>query len=150
EFSDCRVNDARLVVLNARSAADLGATVRPRHRVTGPAPSGHRWPVAGEDRAAGKAETVEARALGHGGGPWADAGLAGAFGRNDADNIRLVQGSHIVIARKFEHDSAYFFQNSYGRIFFAIPYEEDFTLIGTTDRDYEGDPGEVAITPDEI
>ncbi len=73
-----------------------------------------------------------------------------AVGKNDAHNVRLVQGSHIVIRRKFEHPKAYFFQNSDERIFFAIPYEQDYTLVGTTDQDYDGKLGEVKISPEEI
>lgn len=150
EFSDCWVNDARLVVLNARSAADLGAVVQPRHRVTGAARGGGLWTLTVEDRATGARETVSAKAVVNAAGPWIDTVLAEAFGRSGADNIRLVQGSHIVIRRKFEGERAYFFQNGDGRIFFAIPYEEDFTLIGTTDRDYDGDPAQVKITAEEI
>ena len=75
--------------------------------------------------------------------------LSGAAGKNDARNVRLVQGSHIVVNKVFEHDRSYIFQNADGRIIFAIPYEQDYTLIGTTDRDFEGDPKDVAITPEE-
>ena len=84
------------------------------------------------------------------GGPWVDEILQSSIGKNDAHNVRLVQGSHIVIRKKFDHPKAYFFQNSDERIFFAIPYEQDFTLIGTTDQDYEGNPSDVKISPEEI
>ncbi len=150
EFSDCWVNDARLVSLNARSAADLGAGVRTRCRVVRAERGPDLWTVTMEDGRTGQRTTVSAKLLVNASGPWVDTVLSGAIGQNDADNIRLVQGSHIVIKRKFEHERAYFFQNSDGRIFFAIPYEEDFTLIGTTDRDYEGDPADVAITDEEV
>ena len=150
EFSDCWVNDARLVVLNARSAADLGAGIRTRCRVVKAERGARLWSVTMEDKRTGERETVAARLLVNASGPWVDRVLAGTVGQNDADNIRLVQGSHIVIRRKFEHDRAYFFQNGDGRIFFAIPYEEDFTLIGTTDHDFEGDPGEAHISDDEV
>ena len=80
------------------------------------------------------------------GGPWVDEVISGAMGRNDVRNVRLVQGSHIVVKRMFEHDKCYIFQNGDGRIIFAIPYEQDFTLIGTTDQDYKGDPKDVKIT----
>jgi len=150
EFSDCWVNDARLVVLNARSAADLGASIRTRCRVVAAERHAESWSVTLEDAATGARETVTARLLVNAGGPWVDKVLASALGRNDAHNVRLVQGSHIVIARKYRHDRAYFFQNSDGRIFFAIPYEDDFTLIGTTDQDYAGEPGAVHISEAEI
>ncbi len=83
-------------------------------------------------------------------GPWVDEVLRGPLGRNDAHNVRLVQGSHIVVRKLYDHDRAYIFQNADGRIIFAIPYEGNFTLIGTTDRDYDGDPAKVAITDGEI
>ena len=76
--------------------------------------------------------------------------LDGVIGQNDARNVRLVQGSHIVVRRLYEHDRSYIFQNTDGRIVFAIPYEDDFTLIGTTDLDYVGDPATAAISDREI
>jgi glycerol-3-phosphate dehydrogenase len=82
--------------------------------------------------------------------PWVDDILRESIGQNKAGNVRLVQGSHIVIRRKFEHHKAYFFQNSDERIFFAIPYEQEYTLIGTTDQDFEGDPSDVKISDAEI
>jgi glycerol-3-phosphate dehydrogenase len=150
EYSDCWVNDARLVVLNARDAADRGATIRTRARVTAARREGGLWAVTVEDRATGAAATVRARLLVNAAGPWIDRVLAETLGRNGAHNVRLVQGSHIVVERKFDDPRAYFFQNRDGRIVFAIPYENDYTLIGTTDRDYDGDPGDVAITESEI
>ena len=84
------------------------------------------------------------------GGPWVEAVLAEGAGVNARARVRLVQGSHIVVRKLYEHDRAYIFQNSDGRIVFAIPYQDDFTLIGTTDRDYEGDPAKVKATPEEI
>lgn len=147
EYSDCWVNDARLVVLNARDAADRGAAIHTRTKVVSAAREDGIWTVALES--GGKRHTVTARLLVNAAGPWVDAFLQGALGRNER-HVRLVQGSHIVINRKFAHERAYFFQNSDGRIFFAIPYEQDYTLIGTTDRDYAGDPGKVEISQEEI
>ncbi|WP_157019006.1 glycerol-3-phosphate dehydrogenase [Mesorhizobium xinjiangense] len=148
EYSDCWVNDARFVVLNARDAADRGATIRTRAKVTHAERADGVWTVTVE--AGGTVETVRARLLVNAGGPWVDEVLSGAVGRNDAHNVRLVQGSHIVVKQKFDDPRAYFFQNTDGRIIFAIPYEDEFTLIGTTDRDYSGDPAEVAISDSEI
>jgi len=102
------------------------------------------------DRATGRRETVKARLIVNAGGPWVDRILSGVVGRNNARNVRLVQGSHIVVPKLHDHDRAYIFQNGDGRIIFALPYEEDFTLIGTTDQDYQGDPKDVAITAPEI
>src|SRR5205807_8475596 len=85
-----------------------------------------------EDLQTGKTEEIKARLLVNAAGPWVDHVLSGVVGLNDVHNVRLVQGSHIVIAKKFDDPRAYFFQNRDGRIIFAIPYEEEFTLIGTT------------------
>ncbi len=150
EYSDCWVNDARLVALVARDAADRGAVIRTRTKVVGARRENDRWKVSLEDIRTGRSETVEARLLVNAAGPWVDEVLTETVGRKDAHNVRLVQGSHIVIARKFEDPRAYFFQNKDGRIIFAIPYEEDFTLIGTTDQDYRGDPRDVKISSTEI
>ena len=150
EYSDGWVNDARLVVLNARDAADRGAVIRTRARVASARREGDLWRIAVEDTRTGETQEVKARLLVNSAGPWVDRVLAGTLGQNDVHNVRLVQGSHIVIRRKFTDPRAYFFQNRDGRIIFAIPYEEDFTLIGTTDQDYEGDPAAAAISQTEI
>ncbi len=144
EYSDCWVDDARFVVLNARDAADRGADVRTRTEVVKAEREGNSWAVtlAGPDGE----EAVRARCLVNAAGPWVDHVLGSALGRADAHNVRLVQGSHIVVKKLFDHDKAYIFQNEDGRIIFAIPYEGAFTLIGTTDQDYEGEPRDVAIT----
>ena len=146
EYSDCWVNDARLVVLNARDAADRGAVIRTRARVTGARRENGLWTVDVEDQRTRAVEQVRARLVVNAAGPWIDHVLSAAMGQKDVHNVRLVQGSHIVIPRKFEGSRAYFFQNKDGRIIFAIPYEGDFTLIGTTDRDYRGDPNAVQIS----
>jgi glycerol-3-phosphate dehydrogenase len=146
EYSDGWVNDARLVVLNARDAADRGADIRTRTKVVSTRREGEHWLINLEDQRTGEMQEVRARLIVNAGGPWVDAVLAGAVGRNDVHNVRLVQGSHIVIRKKFDDPRAYFFQNKDGRIIFAIPYEEDFTLIGTTDRDFDGDPHDVKIS----
>lgn len=150
EYSDCWVNDARLVVLNARDAADRGAVIRTRARVASARQEAGIWIVGVEDVVARTVEQVRARAIVNAAGPWIDVVLAGAIGRKDVHNVRLVQGSHIVVPRKYDDPRAYFFQNRDGRIIFAIPYEEDYTLIGTTDRDYVGEPGEARISDAEI
>jgi glycerol-3-phosphate dehydrogenase len=108
------------------------------------------WTIGVEDLRSGKVERVRARLLVNAAGPWVDHVLSAAVGQNDVHNVRLVQGSHIVVKKKFEGERAYFFQNKDGRIIFAIPYEDDFTLIGTTDRDYEGDPASVTISDAEV
>lgn len=150
EYSDCWVNDARLVVLNAMDAKARGAHINTRTKVTSAKKMDGHWEVTTQSTDTGQTQKVRAKIIVNAGGPWVDDILTKSIGRNDAHNIRLVQGSHIVIKKKFEHEKAYFFQNSDERIFFAIPYEQDFTLVGTTDQDYEGDPSDVKITPQEI
>jgi glycerol-3-phosphate dehydrogenase len=150
EYSDCWVNDARLVALVARDAADRGAVIRTRAKVTQARRQDGLWYLTVVDTCTGASTEERARLLVNAAGPWVDRVLAESLGRKDAHHVRLVQGSHIVIHKKFEDPRAYFFQNSDGRIIFAIPYEEDFTLIGTTDRDYEGDPHDARISEAEI
>ncbi|MFI0843273.1 glycerol-3-phosphate dehydrogenase [Mesorhizobium sp. IMUNJ 23232] len=146
EYSDGWVNDARLVVLNARDAADRGAVIRTRTRVVEARRDNGLWSITIEDMQSRVTELVKAKLIVNAAGPWVDRVLAGAVGQNDVHNVRLVGGSHIVIRKKFEDPRAYFFQNRDGRIIFAIPYEEDFTLIGTTDQDFTGDPKDARIS----
>ncbi|MER2536916.1 MAG: glycerol-3-phosphate dehydrogenase [Rhizobiaceae bacterium] len=150
EYSDGWVDDARLVVLNARDAEDRGAVIRTRAAVTAACREGRQWVVSVTDAMSGHVEEVRAHLLVNAAGPWIDRVLADALGRREVHNVRLVQGSHIVVPRKSDDPRAYFFQNRDGRILFAIPYEDDFTLIGTTDRDFSGDPREARITQEEI
>ncbi|WP_315838194.1 glycerol-3-phosphate dehydrogenase [Bradyrhizobium prioriisuperbiae] len=150
EYSDCFVDDARLVVLNAIDAAERGAVIRTRTRAVQARRVADCWQVTVQDTITGAQETIRARTLINAGGPWVDEVLSQRAGVNAKAKVRLVQGSHIVVRRLYEHDRAYIFQNEDGRIIFAIPYQNDFTLIGTTDRDYDGDPAKVKITNDEI
>ncbi|WP_068115093.1 glycerol-3-phosphate dehydrogenase [Tropicimonas marinistellae] len=134
EYSDCWVEDSRLVVLNARDAADRGAQVMTRTRVVGAERREGLWEVALEGPDGPR--TVRARALVNAGGPWVEQVLRNVVRANSGAGIRLVRGSHIVTRQLFDHDKCYFFQGSDGRIVFAIPYEQDFTLIGTTDMEH--------------
>ena len=150
EYSDCFVDDARLVVLNARDAADRGAEIRTRTRAAEIRPVDGIWQVTTENSATLERRTIRARVLVNAGGPWVENVLASGSGVNARAKVRLVQGSHIVVKKLYEHDRAYMFQNADGRIVFVIPYQDDFTLIGTTDRDYHGDPAKVKATAEEI
>lgn len=150
EYSDCWVNDARLVVLNARDAAARGAVIRTRTKVIDAQRDDGLWQITIADQLTGQTETVAARLLINASGPWVDEVLRGVTHSSNARNVRLVQGSHIVVPRKFGDPRAYIFQNQDDRIIFAIPYEDGYTLIGTTDHDYQGDPGESAITDAEV
>ncbi|MGH8780961.1 glycerol-3-phosphate dehydrogenase [Paraburkholderia sp.] len=147
-YSDGWVDDARLVVLNALDAREHGATVLTRTKLTGAVRAGGEW-HAQLRQADGTTLDVRAGAIANAAGPWVGELLHGALGRDANHSVRLVKGSHIVVRRLFEHDHAYIFQNPDKRIVFAIPYEHDYTLIGTTDIEYHGDPAQVAITPDE-
>lgn len=155
EYSDCTVDDVRMTVLVARDAADRGAEILTRTEVVGLRRDAGRWAVALRDTRTGSTATRTARLVVNAAGPWVDRVLTRAAGRNDARHVRLVQGSHIVVPRLFDHGRSYIFQNADGRIVFAIPYEEDLTLIGTTDRDYadgdaDADPGGARISQEEI
>jgi glycerol-3-phosphate dehydrogenase len=150
EYSDCFVDDARLVVLTARDAADRGAEIRTRSRASQIRQVGGLWEVTIEDTISGERSLVRGRVLVNAGGPWVEQVLAAGSGVNARAKVRLVQGSHIVVRKLYDHDRAYMFQNSDGRIVFVIPYQDDFTLIGTTDRDYHGDPAKVKATTEEI
>ncbi len=149
EYSDGWVDDARLVVLNARDAADRGADIMSRAKVVSVRREDGLWKVDVKEAATGIVKTVHARMLINASGPWVDNVLSNAAGKNQVHNVRLVQGSHIIVKKKFDDVRAYFFQNPDNRIIFAIPYETDFTLIGTTDRDYDGDPSQVKISDEE-
>ncbi len=150
EYSDCWVEDARLVALNAQDAARRGAVIRTRTQAQSADRGKDHWALAVRDRRTGLQDTVRARILVNAGGPWVADILSVRLGLRTQAKVRMVQGSHIVVRRQFEHDRCYIFQNADNRIIFAIPYERDFTLIGTTDRDYVGDPADVKATPEEI
>ncbi|MBB4284546.1 glycerol-3-phosphate dehydrogenase [Roseospira goensis] len=152
EYSDCWVEDSRLVTVNALDAVEHGAVVRPRTRCVSAERAGGLWRVTlrPADDDGGRPETVHARTLVNAAGPWVTTVLSEAVRANSVERVRLVKGSHIVTRKLYDHDRCYIFQNSDGRIMFAIPYERDFTLIGTTDLDFEGDPTDVAIDEAEV
>jgi len=140
EYSDCWVEDSRLVLLNAKDAAERGASILPRMAVTSARREGALWQITAEAEHAAPAQ-FRARALVNAAGPFVGAVQDGVIGSNQPARLRLVKGSHIVLPKLYDHDRAYIFQNADGRIIFAIPYERDFTLIGTTDEDHD-DPNE--------
>lgn len=147
-YSDCWVEDARLVVLTARDAAEKGADIRTRSECVGLKRSSDHWSL--ELMQNGKATTEDAKVLVNAAGPWVDPVTALYDQGSNAAKLRLVKGSHIVINRKFEGDHSYIFQNKDGRIVFAIPYEKEFTLIGTTDQPWSYDEGPAQISDKEI
>ncbi len=148
-YSDGWVDDARLVVLNALGAAELGATVLTRTACVEAQRGASTWQAVLKS-GDGLTRQVTARALVNAAGPWAAQFLAQHAHVPQAKSLRLVKGSHIVVRKIFEHDHAYIFQNPDKRIIFAIPYEGDFTLIGTTDVEHRGAIGAAQIDASEI
>ncbi|BCA30413.1 glycerol-3-phosphate dehydrogenase [Metapseudomonas otitidis] len=148
EYSDCWVDDARLVVLNAMSAREHGAHIHSRTRCVSARRSKGLWHIHLE-RADGTLLSIRSRALVNAAGPWVARLLKDDLKQKSPYGIRLIQGSHIVVPQLYEGEHAYILQNEDRRIVFAIPYLGRFTLIGTTDREYQGDPAKVAITEEE-
>lgn len=148
-YSDAWVQDARLVVLNAMDAAKRGAQIHTRTRCVGAWRDAGFW-YAELEGCDGRRRTVQSRALANAAGPWAVSFLDKVAAVPHQHALRLVKGSHIVVPKLFDHDHAYIFQQPDRRIVFAIPYEHDFTLIGTTDVDYEADPSAPKIDAAEV
>ncbi len=148
EYSDCWVQDSRLVVLNARDAEARGARILTRARVVSAERGADGWLVQIRHEDGGD-EQVAARVVVNAGGPWVEQVLKQTLRQNSPAGVRLVRGSHIVTRRLYDHDKCYFFQGEDGRIIFAIPYEGDFTLIGTTDKDHHDDPANPRCSDEE-
>ncbi len=150
EYSDCWVDDARLVVLNAMDAAARGADIRVRTEVMSAERSGDHWRIDLRNSISGQRETASARVLVNASGAWLTDITAHRIRSHSVPRVRLVRGSHIVVPKLFDHGKAYIFQNSDRRVIFAIPYEVDFTLIGTTDVDFDGDLAKLSISDEEV
>jgi len=146
EYSDCFADDARLVVANAIGAAEAGALILTRTRCTR-AERSDIWQLILNAR--GRREVVTARVLVNAAGPWADTVAESVLRQSPQRRLRLDKGSHIVVPRLYDHDRAYILQAGDNRVVFAIPFQSDFTLIGTTDRNFSGDPAAVAPTGEE-
>ncbi|GAA6160978.1 glycerol-3-phosphate dehydrogenase [Ruegeria sp. HU-ET01832] len=136
EYSDCWIEDSRLVVLNARDAEARGANIMVRTEVLSAERVADLWHVTIRNKGTDETRVVRAKMLINAGGPWVGDIIQTKIRVNSREGVRLVRGSHIVTRRLFDHDKCYFFQGEDGRIIFAIPYERDFTLIGTTDQDH--------------
>lgn len=150
EYSDCWVQDARLVTLNVMDAAERGCDVRVRTECTDIIQSKDEWTVKLQDHLTGKADSVTARAIVNASGPWVEKTLGLDEEHDSRMGVRLVKGSHVVVPKVFDHPYTYIFQNADNRIMFAIPYENDFTLLGTTDVEIEAEPGTEKIEQSEI
>ena len=147
-YSDCWVQDARLVVLNALDAQERGATIHTRTKLIDAHRAGGRW-IASLEREDGSRFDVAAKALVNAGGPWVSEILNSRLGQNTDKRVRLIKGSHIVVPKLHDGDQAFILQNADRRIVFVIPYEGDYSLIGTTDHDFTGDASKVSISPEE-
>ena len=150
EYSDCWVQDARLVVLNARDAAARGADIRTRCKCVALEREMDHWRVQVENARTGEAATIAARAVVNAAGPWVSDVLSLDSSTASTHRVRLIKGSHVVVPRLFDHDYPYIFQHADGRVLFAIPYEHDFTLLGTTDTEIQGDPSSVLADRSEV
>ncbi len=149
-YSDGLVQDARLVVLNALDAAERGAQILTRTRVMAAERGARHWDVVLRSKLSGAERSVKARCIVNAAGPWVTDVLRRSLDIEPSRHLRMAKGSHIVVRSLFAHDYAYILQNRDKRVIFAIPYEHDFTLIGTTDVQYQGDPASAAIMDEEV
>lgn len=149
-YSDCWVEDSRLVALAALDAAERGAQILTRTKVIGARRSADLWELTLRPEGSGGLVQVRAKALVNAAGPWVAGVLHGMMGSKTFKKVRLVKGSHIVVPALYQGDHAFIFQNPDKRIVFALPYEGRFTLVGTTDVAFEGDPGSVRASAAEI
>ncbi|MBA2777663.1 glycerol-3-phosphate dehydrogenase [Billgrantia kenyensis] len=150
EYSDCWVDDARLVVLNALQAHEAGAEILVRTRCTHAREDNGIWRIELEDVRSGERFERRARALVNAAGPWVEQVVREQAARPSRYSIRMIQGSHLVVPRLNTDERAYILQNGDRRIVFVLPYEDDFSLVGTTDRRYQGDPAKVGISDEEV
>jgi len=150
EYSDCWVQDARLVALNVMDAARLGCDVRVRTECTDIVRHEGEWTVHLKNHLSGELSAVRARAIVNASGPWVEKTLDLDEEHDARHGVRLVKGSHVVVPKLFDHEYTYIFQNADNRIIFAVPYEKDFTLLGTTDVEVNDEPGEERIEKSEV
>lgn len=150
EYSDCWVQDARLVVLNAMDAQARGARIRTRTRCVRLRRHGDHWIVNLKDQGTGESYKVRARALINAAGPWVNQILQMDSARHSENRTRLIKGSHIVVPKLFDHEYPYIFQHQDGRVIFAIPFEKEFTLLGTTDCEVHETPESIHIDQEEL
>ena len=149
-YSDCWVDDSRLVVLNALDAAQRGAMIRTRTRFVSAKVDSSQWLASIQDLKSNETFRVRARAIVNAAGPWVQQVLRSFPEMDTSAQVRLVKGSHIVVPRLFHGEHAFMLQNPDGRIVFAIPYQQQFTLVGTTDVPFSGDATQVSISPEEV
>lgn len=149
EYSDGWVDDARLVVLTAKKAQQFGAQIRTRTKCVKAVRGAKAWTVTLRDMTNDQEATISAKAIVNASGPWVSKLFGETLSMPAPKMIRMVKGSHIVVPRLNKGTEAYILQNEDERIVFVIPYEDEFSLVGTTDVDYEGDPKQARISPEE-
>lgn len=149
EYSDCAVDDARLVVINALSAQDNGAKIFDRRKCISAKRKQGIWEIKLQNQVTNDVETVTAKGLVNAAGPWVSSFIETKVERKAPYSIRMIKGSHIVVPKLYQQDNAFIMQNEDQRIVFAIPYRDDYTLIGTTDEEFTGNPSDVSISQDE-
>jgi glycerol-3-phosphate dehydrogenase len=147
EYSDCLADDARLVVLNAVDAAERGAVIRTRTRCAR-AERSDVWRLI--LNAHGQRDVITARVLVNAAGAWVESVAESVLRAKPKPHLRLDKGSHIVVPKLYDHDRAYILQAADRRVVFTIPFQRDFTLIGTTDRSFSGEPAAVTPAAEEI
>lgn len=150
EYSDCWVDDARLVVLNAIAASENGAEILTRTRCASLRHQDGQWVAHLKDTHSGQSRAIHAKAVVNAAGPWVNDVIGRVAGSNSSRSVKLVKGSHIIVPKFWDGEQAYLVQHTDKRVIFINPYEGDKALIGTTDIAYEGDPNDVAIDQSEI
>ena len=150
EYSDCITDDSRLTILNAADAKRLGGNINTRTIVKNMEQKKGVWNIEVINTISNEAKYVQAKVVVNATGPWVDNFLKNHSNQTKIDNVRLVKGSHIVVKKLFNHSYAYIFQNSDSRIFFAVPWENEFTFIGTTDVDFKDNLDSFSVSDDEI
>jgi glycerol-3-phosphate dehydrogenase len=149
-YADCWVEDARLVVLNAMDAAERGAEILTRTRCTEARRANGLWQASLASNRGAPVRKVRARGLVNAAGPWVSDFLNKRAGVPSTSAVRLVKGSHLVVEKLYDHDAPYILQNQDGRVVFVIPYEQKYSLIGTTDQEHRGDAADLKIDEAEI
>ena len=150
EYSDCKVDDARLVILNAVDAKIRGADILTRCKLQKSFRKNDHWLLQTKDISSDQTTEFKSRILINAAGPWVSEVVSDRIMLDTTSQVRLVKGSHIIVPKLFDHDKAYIFQNADNRVIFAIPFHDEFTLIGTTDVDVTGSLKNVAVSDDEI
>lgn len=150
EYSDCWVDDARLVVTNALSAKNNGAEIYARTRCVSAKRINKQWHIELENVLTKQAKTVTANALVNAAGPWVSSFIETKLEKKAPYGIRMIKGSHLAVPKLYQENNAFIMQNTDKRIVFAIPYQDNYTLLGTTDVEYKGDASQVSISDEEV